>query len=179
MWPDIFQWDTMMPEPPVESSLQRLLERQKNLWSHCGVPSEELNTSSAIVNRLFFPVSMAGLVDGSQRVNISRAVIEGNAEDLPLPLGTVTTVNPAWTEPLRAATTVTPAWTEPLGAVSTVTPAWTEPLGAATTVTPAWTEPLGAVTTVTPARTVSLGAAMTVTPAWTVPLAAATTVTSE
>ena len=49
MWPDIFQWGTMMPEPPVESSLQRLLERQKNLRSHCGVPSVELN-------RLFFPV---------------------------------------------------------------------------------------------------------------------------
>ena len=59
---------------------------------------------------------MAGRVDGSQRVNISRAVIEGNAVDLLLPLGTVTTVTPAWTEPLGAVMTVTPARTAYLGA---------------------------------------------------------------
>ena len=69
-WPDIFQWGTVMPEPPVESSLQRLLESQKKFWNHCGVPSQVLNTSSPIVNRQFFPVCTAGLVDGSQRANV-------------------------------------------------------------------------------------------------------------
>ena len=73
-----------MPEPPVESSLQRLLESQKKSWDHCGVPSEVLSTRSAIVNRPFFPVCRAGLLDGSQRDNISKyvaLVVEGNAED--------------------------------------------------------------------------------------------------
>ena len=93
------------------------------------------------MNRLFFPVCMARRVDGSQRVNISRAVIEGNAVDLLLPLGTVTTVTPTWFVPLGAATTVTSALTVPLGAATTVTPAWFEPLGAATTVTEEWTGP--------------------------------------
>ena len=44
---------------------------------------------------------MAGRVDGSQRVNISRAVIEGNAVDLLLPLGTVTSGSRPWTTQQR------------------------------------------------------------------------------
>ena len=109
-----------MPEPPRKLAATATGKSEVPLEPE-NIPSQMLSTSSAIVNRLIFPVCLNVVTTDQSWRNVV-PVIGGNDEDL----------NGRSTHgcqargvlfPLGAATTVTPAWIVLLGAVTTVTPA--------------------------------------------------------